>query len=273
LRETCVAGVHALQTYSAGTVQLTPGPHAITVLYNQVAAKAGLILKYGTPTTAVGAPPSFASTTNSNAATVVPAAWLSHTAASPPPSRATTGSVQEDSSPPPPGPSPPPSPSPPSPSPPPPSPAPPRYPSPPSPSPPSQRSNPSPPQIKKSPPPARPSPPFTAPPPSPPPYVGQGQWGPVIQFPLVPAAAAVYGNKVCRVRWPRPVPMSARWCCAGPCAKWPVSMLVCGQQPLTTTGLRLEMPVRDAASRCSCCCVVCTPDRGWSSALCPDPRP
>ena len=30
------AGVHGLQTYSAGTVQLTPGPHSITVLYNQV---------------------------------------------------------------------------------------------------------------------------------------------------------------------------------------------------------------------------------------------
>ncbi len=30
------AGVHGLQTYSAGTVQLTPGPHPITVFYNQV---------------------------------------------------------------------------------------------------------------------------------------------------------------------------------------------------------------------------------------------
>ena len=27
-------------------------------------------------------------------------------------------------------------------------------------------------------------------------YVGQGEWGPVIQFPLVPAAAAVVNNKV-----------------------------------------------------------------------------
>ena len=27
-------------------------------------------------------------------------------------------------------------------------------------------------------------------------YVGQGEWGPIIQFPLVPAAAAVYNNKV-----------------------------------------------------------------------------
>ncbi len=78
------AGVHSLQTYSAGTIQLTPGPHAVSILYNQVGGSAGVILKYGPPTTAQGAAPSFASTSTSNAATVVPASWFSHVA--PPPS-------------------------------------------------------------------------------------------------------------------------------------------------------------------------------------------
>ena len=79
------AGVHSLQTYSAGTIQLSPGPHAVTVLYNQVTGNAGVILRYGPPTTPQGAPPSFASAANSNAAAVVPASWFSHVALPPPP--------------------------------------------------------------------------------------------------------------------------------------------------------------------------------------------
>ncbi len=78
------AGVHSLQTYSAGTIQLNPGPHAMHILYNQVSGNAGVILKYGPPTTAQGAAPSFASAANSNAATVVPASWFTHVP--PPPS-------------------------------------------------------------------------------------------------------------------------------------------------------------------------------------------